>query len=305
MKDMISHLLLATLALCVSGCGRTHDHPTSGRRATDFSTNVTAYEVRGLLKEIRKNGAAALINHEDIPGYMEAMTMLLDVKDTNELVGLTPGDAITFRMLVTDSDGWIDRVKKTGRGAVPTIAPVADAFADVPEIAEGAPLPGCTLTNQDGRVIRLADFRGQALAFTFIFTRCPFPVYCPRMSANFATVQRELLASAPSTNWQLVSISFDPDFDTPAKLRSYGQAFGRDPAHWSFATASAGDIRRFGAGFGLMFRKTETGSIDHNVRTVVVDRAGRVQKIFADNEWKPAELAAAMKQAMLPATIAP
>jgi protein SCO1/2 len=305
MKGMILHLLLIALALYVSGCGRPHDQPTSGRRATDFSTNVTAYEVRGVLKEIRKSGAAALIDHEDIPGYMEAMTMLLDVKDTNELAGLTTGDAITFRMLVTDSDGWIDRVKKTGRGVVPTNAPIADAFADVPEIAEGAPLPDCALTNQDGRAIRLADFRGQALAFTFIFTRCPFPVYCPRMSGNFATVQRELLASTPSTNWQLISISFDPDFDTPATLRSYGQAFGRDPAHWSFATAPATDIRRFGAGFGLMFRKTETGSIDHNVRTVVVDRAGRVQKIFADNEWKPAELAAEMRKAMLSTAPAP
>ena len=298
MKGWPPHLLIISLALAASGCGRSHDHTAGGRRATEFSTNVTAYEVRGVLKEIRKAGAAALIEHEDIPGYMEAMTMLLDVKNTNELAGLAPGDAITFRMLVTDSDGWIDRVRKTGSGPRATNAPFADAFADAPEIAEGMPLPECALTNQDDRMIRLGDFSGQALAFTFIFTRCPFPVYCPRMSGNFAATQRELLATAPSTNWQLVSISFDPDFDTPATLRSYGQAFGRDPAHWSFATARAADIRRFGAGFGLMFRKTETGSIDHNVRTVVVDRTGRVQKIFTNNEWKPAELAAEIKKAM-------
>jgi protein SCO1/2 len=298
MRETIFHLLLIALTFGALGCREKNAHVTGGRRAADFPTNVTAYEVRGVLKEIRKSGAAALIDHEDIPGYMEAMTMLLDVKNTNELAGLAPGDAITFRMLVTDTDGWIDRVRRTGRTVVATNALAADAFVEVPEIAEGAPLPDCTLTNQDGRAIRLADFRGQALAFTFIFTRCPFPVYCPRMSGNFSSVQRELLASAPATNWHLVSISFDPDFDTPATLRSYGQAFGRDPAHWSFATGAVGNIRHFGAGFGLMFRKTEAGSIDHNVRTVVVDRAGRVQKIFVGNEWKPAELAAEMRKAM-------
>ena len=298
MKETVIHLLLIVLALTAGGCGDQSAHSTGGRRATEFPTNVIAYDVRGVLKEIRKSGAAALIDHEDIPGYMEAMTMLLDVKDTNDLSGLAPGDAITFRMLVTDSDGWIDRIKRTGRAKLATNAPAAEAFVDAPEITEGDPLPDCTLTNQNNRAIRLADFRGQALAFTFIFTRCPFPVYCPRMSGNFASVQRELLATASATNWHLVSISFDPDFDTPATLRSYGKSFDHDPAHWSLATGATADIRRFGGGFGLMFRKTETGSIDHNVRTVAVDRNGRVQKIFIGNEWKPAELVAEMKKAM-------
>src|SRR5512137_1328677 len=103
MKGTFSYLLLIPLALGACGCGENKGHQASGQRAMDFPTNVTAYEVRGVLKEIRKSGAAALIDHEDIPGYMEAMTMLLDVKDTNELAGLAPGDAIRFRMLVTDT----------------------------------------------------------------------------------------------------------------------------------------------------------------------------------------------------------
>jgi protein SCO1/2 len=297
MKVSVLASMLAVTAFGFLGCQKNGDHTPGGTRADGFSTNVTAYEVRGVFQEFRKGGWAAIIEHEDIPGYMEAMTMMLDVKDTNELAGLTPGDAITFRMLVTDSDGWIDRVKKTGRSTVSLTNAALPATADAPELLPGALLPDCTLTNQDGRSIRLSDFKGQAIAFTFFFTRCPFPVYCPRMSANFAAVQRELLANAPSTDWHLVSISFDPEFDKPPVLRSYGQGYGQQPAHWTFATGRADEIRKFGAGFGLMFRRTDT-SIDHNIRTVVVDPAGKVHKVFYDNEWKPAELADEIRKAM-------
>lgn len=268
----------------------------AGRPAPEFPTNVIAYDARGILRELRAGGTKALIAHEEIPGYMEAMVMLLDVRDANELTGISAGDQITFRLLTTDTDAWIDRLKRTGLRVV--VAPPDDGdLGPEEELTPGAPLPDCTLTNQAGRVFRLSDFKGQALAFTFIFTRCPLPTFCPRMNSHFSAAQRALLADSSQTNWHLLSISFDPEFDTPAQLAAYSRMYQPDAAHWTFATGPTDVIRKLGRNFGLYFNR-DGGSINHNVRTVVVNPAGRIQKIFAGNEWQPQELAAEMKSAM-------
>lgn len=298
-------VLIAALAaaLVFLGCrerAADRPHAGTGQRAPEFPTNVTAYEVQGVLKEIRAQGWKALIAHEDIPGYMEAMTMLLDVKATNDLAGLTPGDAITFRMLVTETDGWIDRVKKVGSARTTAGGPGLAAPADVfEELEPGALLPDCVLTNQLGKEIRLSDFKGRVLAFTFIFTRCPFPVYCPRMNQNFSAIQKELSQPGLGTNWQLLSISFDPEFDTPARMAKYAEGYRHEPAHWSFATGTTEDVRKLGSSFSLAFWR-EGALFNHNVRTVVVAPDGRIHKLFPGNEWKPADVAAEMKKFLQP-----
>ncbi|MBP8257440.1 MAG: SCO family protein, partial [Opitutaceae bacterium] len=129
------------------------------------------------------------------------------------------------------------------------------------------------------------------------FTRCPFPTYCPRMNNNFSTAQTHLAKSGAGTNWHLISISFDPEWDTPVRLAKYAETYRYDPAHWTFATGAAGNIRKLGDSFGLMYYRAG-GSIEHNVRTVVVDASGLVQRIFADNEWQPEELVAEIKKAL-------
>lgn len=270
----------------------------AGRPATEFATNVIAYDARGILRELRAGGTKALIAHEEIPGYMEAMVMLLDVRDTNELAGISAGDQITFRLLTTDTDAWIDRLKRTGLRVV--VAPPDDGdLGPEEELTPGAPLPDCTLTNQAGRAFRLSDFKGQALAFTFIFTRCPLPTFCPRMTSHFGAVQKALLADSSRTNWHLLSISFDPEFDTPAQLAAYSRMHQPDPAHWTFATGPTDVIRKFGRNFGLYFAR-DGGSFNHNIRTVVVNPEGRVQKVFPANEWQPEELVTELKAAIKP-----
>ena len=204
---------------------------------------------------------------------------------------------------MTETDGWIDRVRKIGTSAPPlaTNIPAPKTsnlkFAEVKQVEVGDLLPDCVLTNQAGRQIRLSDFRGRALAFTFIFTRCPFPVYCPRMNNNLGGAQKQLAEPKGNTNWHLLSISFDPEFDTPTRLTTYGKTYRQDPEHWSFATGNLNDIRDLGEGFGLMFYK-KSGTIEHNVRTVVVNPEGRVHHIFPGNEWTSDELVAEMKKAM-------
>lgn len=292
---------LPALALLAAGCGQhnpaSDDQITnSGHRATEFATNVIAYEVRGVLREIRANGTKTLIAHEEIPGYMEAMTMQLDVRDTNELAGIAVGAQITFRLLTTDDDAWIDRIKQTGLRFAVEPSRVNEVTIDE-ELSIGAPLPDFALTNHLGQPFRLSDFKGSALAFTFIFTRCPLPTYCPRMNGNFSITQRRLLDETNHTNWHLISISFDPEFDTPTQLAAYARSYQPDTNHWTFATSTPEIIHQLGGGFGLVFAR-EGATFNHNIRTVVVTPAGTIQKVFAGNEWQPAELIAEMKTAM-------
>lgn len=262
---------------------------------------VTSYAVKGVFQEARSGGRAAVIAHEAIPGYMDAMTMPFNVKSPAEIESLRPGDEITFRLSVTDTDDWIDQVKVVSRSrtikeaqasGAPLLRP--DSLGDV---GAGELVPDCTLTNQAGQTIRLRDFKGQALAFTFFFSRCPLPTFCPRLHSNFAAVQQALQNDATRTNWQLLSISFDPGYDNPARLGEVALRQQTDSQHWNFATSGAVEVRRLGASFGLQFWR-ENGTFSHNLRTVVINADGRVQRVLRGNDWQPAELAAEMQKGM-------
>ncbi len=270
--------------------------PVVRKACADPVTNVTSYFVKGVFEESRSAGRQAVIAHETIPGYMDAMIMSFNVKIPAELKGLRPGDMITFRLSVTDTEDWVDEIKKAGgRGATPkSPLPLADTMQ---QLGPGALLPECILTNQAGQIVHLSDFKGQALAFTFFFSRCPLPTFCPRMNNNFAAVLQALDLDATRTNWQLLSLSFDPSFDTPELLRGFAKLHQSDPQHWNFATSSSDEIRKLGGAFGLKFWH-ENGSFSHNLRTVVIGCSGRVQKVFTGNEWQPGELVAEMKKAM-------
>jgi protein SCO1/2 len=232
------------------------------------------------------------IKHDDIPGYMKGMMMPFDVKDTNELTGLEAGDQVSFRIIVAGNYGWIDQIRKTGvKTNVLSITGPFHFTHAVEPLNEGDSLPDYHFTNQLGQAVSTAQFKGQALAITFLFTRCPFPNFCPLMANNFAEVQKKLgaMPNAP-TNWHLLTISFDPEFDTPAVLARYAEAHEADPNRWTFATGALADIKAIGEQFGLAFWNEQTGTISHNLRTVVIDASGRVQKIYTGNEWQPEEL---------------
>src|SRR5262249_46303344 len=154
----------------------------------------------------------------------------------------------------------------------------------------GDRLPEYHFTNELGQPVSTSQFKGQALAITFIFTRCPLPNFCPLMSNNFSDVQKKQLAKSNGPdNWHLLTISFHPDFDTPAVLNAYSKRFGADPAHWNFLTGELIDITAISEQFGQTFWREE-GALNHNLRTAVIDASGRVQKIFTGNKWTSDEL---------------
>ena len=284
--------LAFTLLVSIAVTGCRPQVPNVRASSTPPGTTVRTYETRGLVREIRKSGKV-LITHEDIPGYMQAMTMEFEPIEPNALANVGPGDLIAFRLCVSDTRSWIDEVHTIAEAPARRPAPAGAATAS--QSFAGAELPDCLLLDQTGRALQLRDLKGRALALTFIFTRCPLPDYCPLMNQRLAMLQKSLTA-AGIPNWHLLSVSIDPEYDTPERLAEYAQQFQPNPDHWTFATGSADEIERLATAFGLKIVR-EGAELNHNLRTVIVDAAGRVQRVFIGNDWEPAELIEEMKSA--------
>ena len=258
------------------------------------SANEKRYPINGKIVAVDKNDRTATISHEDIIGYMPAMTMPFKIKNDADLEMMKPGDQITGTLVVDDTSSWVE-IATIAEGAAP-LSPTADVPS---EPKPGEDVPDFGLTNQDGKRIHLAQYRGKALALTFVYTRCPQPDQCTLMSTNFATVDKELQKEPDIyAKTHLLTVSFDPDYDTPKVLRSYGASHtGRYSdetfQHWEFATGTKDEVKGVAQFFGLRyFQDTESGDeqVIHSLRTAVIGPDGKLVKLYRGNEWKPAEI---------------
>jgi protein SCO1 len=288
-------ILVALSVILLAGC----EKPPVSSSSTAVTNSVQqSFATRGVVRTLPEGRRTLVVRHEEIAGYMPKMTMELNVRDPKELQGLQRDDEITFDLVATAETHWIENIRRVGRAAPSDVLAPTNR---VSELRPGDPLPDAELLSEGGRRIRFSEFRGRAVAFTFIFTRCPLPDYCPRMGHHFARA-RELIstrADAP-TNWQFLSISFDPEFDTPAQLKSYGNSYRAGNAdRWLFAAASTEVLGELAPRLDLMLTREPGGSISHNLRTVVLDTQGRISRQFDGNRWTPEELAEALAQAAL------
>lgn len=289
-------ILGVLLALLLVSCDK--PSPTSTLpRTTNVSERVFA--TRGVVRSVPDSGNTLVVRHEEIRGYMPKMTMELNVRDPKELQGLERDDEITFHLVATADTHWIDNIKRVGKVAAEKLVAVETNLSPVKELSPGDLLPDHELLAEDGRTVRFSDFRGRAVAFTFIFTRCPLPDFCPRMGNNFAKA-REVILSQPNapTNWQFLSISFDPENDSPTVLRNYAGIYRHDNAdRWLFAAAPLKVLATLAPALNLMFAREAGGSISHNLRTVVLNPQGRLHRQFDGNAWTPEALAESMIEA--------
>ena len=260
------------------------------------------YDFKGKVIAVNKSARTATIDHEEIVGYMDAMTMDFEIRRTSDLEMIKPGSEITGTLVVDDTSSWVEITTSTEG-----IAPLAPT-AEVPgEPKPGDDVPDFGLTNQDDKRIHLKQYHGQALALTFIYTRCPDSNQCPLMSSNFAAIDQEL-AKEPDVyrKTHLLSITFDPDYDTPKVLRSYGAGHtGRYSAetfkHWEFATGSEDEVRSVAQYFGVRyFRDPQSGEdkVIHSLRTAVIGPDGKLIKLYRGNDWKPDQLVSDLKSAL-------
>ena len=247
------------------------------------------YPVRGQILSIgepRSDGRRELsVKHEDIPGFMPAMSMAYFVRTPSMLDGLAPGDLFSATLVLNGSDMHLDAVKKTGRADLP---PDSRPVRVMELMNPGDQVPDDELVDQEGRTRRLSDWRGKSLAVTFVYTRCPLPDFCPLMDRRFADVQRAIAADpALAKRAHLVSISFDPGHDTPEVIRAHARTRGADPATWSYLTGTQTSIDKVTSRFGVstIGEKDTAQSITHNLRTAIVDPQGRLVKIYSGSEW--------------------
>ena len=269
-----------TLTLCVllAACA----HEPQGKR----------YPLDGRVVAVDPAQHQLTVAHKDIPGLMKGMTMPFIVGSNDRWIfkAIAPGDQVHATLLLSDHAELQDI----------SFSKVSDSAVDgtsqlhVPE--PGQPVPDFTLVNQDGRKIQLTQFRGKPLLLTFIYTHCPFPDYCLRMSNNFRKVMQQLQQNPKVFgDAQLLSISIDPENDTSAVLREYGERYvGRvDPKfqHWQFAAGTSEQVRKAADFFGLAYN-TKDGQIVHGLQTVLIDKNGKVLKVYSGNDWKPEEVAA-------------
>jgi protein SCO1/2 len=262
-------------------------------------TNIKSFDAHGVVRQIANDRSKVTIQHEAIAGYMPAMTMEFTVKDTNELNGISPSDEITFKLDVGEDDSWIEDVHFVAHRVEDVTDNTFVFHVPSAELKPGDLLPDCEFMDENGNTVHLSDFRGKAVAFTFFFSRCPLPDYCQRMSKNFSETRQLLVTTTNApTNWQLLSISFDPGFDNPEMLTSYANFYrGTDTNHWLFAAAPTNTLSHLAPQLDLTIMRDGDNIMSHNLRTVVLDPQGRIFRQLDGNQWTPQQLADAILQA--------
>ena len=264
------------------------------------------YEFKGKVVSVDRANKKAKIDHEAVEGLMPAMEMDFAIHEDWVWDDLTPGSEIRATLVVDNAAKdpyWLEKIgilaaPKPGQAA----PPIDERFAQI-----GKEIPDFQLTNQDGKRISTKDFRGKALAITFIYAKCPLPDACIKMSLNFSDVANRIMNEPEAKDkYRLLSISFDPERDTPSKLRDYGQGYlGKDAkpdfSVWQLAVGSDKEVRAIADFFGLRYEvdPNDKAQINHSLRTAVISPEGKVTKIFPGNEWTADDLIREMKASMV------
>jgi protein SCO1/2 len=269
--------------------------------ASEATPTYKVYHLRG--KVIGTNAATGevTLDHEAIPGFMEAMTMPYKLKDPSILSELHPGDVITANVLVSqgaDADVLLDHIVVVAQGKAdykPAVVYHVPALGDA--------VPDFVLRNEEGRAIHLKQFQGKALLITFIYTRCPLPTFCPRVTRNFAAMEK-VLAADPGlyAHTHLLSVSFDPEHDTPERLRAYGAQYlpsdAKSPfVHWDFAVPTKPVLVEMARYFDVGITPGPDQTITHTLSTTLIGRDGKVVQFYPGNEWTPEQVLADVKAA--------
>jgi protein SCO1/2 len=297
------------MLLVAPGCGpsgadraRASARPSSPSGAAG-SKAATDYALHGVIRSVAPESGRVLIRHEAIPGFMSAMTMPFELKDRAILAELHPGDEVEGTLHVEQEKGAVSDYELRALRVIKPAQPpalVLDVSKGKVQLRQqprrlelGDPVPDLALTGQDGEVYRLSELRGKVVVLTFIYTRCPLPDFCPLMDRKFAALAQHL-GAFPNRAKQirLISISFDPEHDTPEVLRKHARIRGAVPPLWTYAVASHEELAQVAAPLGLYYGPGKD-EVLHNLCTAVIDPTGRLARLAVgtrENKWEPADL---------------
>lgn len=256
----------------------------------DEAGDGTTHQIRGVVRDLEPADSTLIIEHEDVPGFMPSMTMPFTVRDPAAMEGVEVGDALSFEFVVRDEGSWIRDLQPVD--AADLVLPEAEPrrTVEAEHVEEGDPMPPFELLDQAGREIGPETFDGRPFVLTFIFTRCPVPDFCPLMSKRFAELE-SLIGDRPDLagRTHLLSISIDPEFDTPEVLADYAANYTEDDNFWRFATGDPDEVAKLTKAFRV-YTETEGGTLNHGLCTALVDADGTVRNIWRGNAWNPDEV---------------
>jgi protein SCO1/2 len=296
-SSVVLLLAMSAFAFGISGCHGTANAPAVSK------TPSQQYPVRGIVVSTDPSNAEVLLKHDAIPGLMPAMTMAYRLENPSTLSELHPGDLITATLLADHDAAGPINLRLTN------IVVIAQARPDYrPDVnyhvpAKGDVVPDFKLLNQSNHTIDLQQFRGKVVLMTFIYTRCPLADFCPRMSRNFAAIDKTLQSDpALYKNTHLLSVSFDPTYDTPKVLRSYGGAYTGNYVketfqHWDFAAPSVAELPAMEHFFDVGVTPGENGTLQHSLSTVVIGKDGKIAAFWPTNDWDIKDVLAEVKAA--------
>jgi protein SCO1/2 len=281
------YLFLAAAALLASvACGSKSDE--------------RSFTLQGQVLSLEPAKKLVTVKHEEIKGFMPAMTMPYEVQDAKTLDGLAPGDLINATLVVYANGAHLTTVKKVGSAPLekaPADAPMPSASSGFELLKPGEPVPDASFLDQDGRRRTFAEFKGSRVVMTFIYTECPMPTFCPLLDRRFASMQKPLGDDASMKDVKLVTVSFDPLTDTPPVLKAHARRLNADPARWTFLTGDRDEIDRFASRFGVQVSRAlnDARDITHNLRTVIIGRDGKLLKVYTGNDWSAEQILGDLK----------
>jgi protein SCO1/2 len=254
------------------------------------------FVVRGMVLGVDPSSKSFTVSHERIEGFMEAMTMPFEVRDAGELRGLVPGTIVEFTLVVGDRSAFAraivvrryESVERDPRAARRLAVMKRLAGTAVPPVAIGNKVPEFALVDQSRRRVALSSLAGKVVVVNFIYTRCALPQFCLLMANNFGALQKRF-SSFLGRDLVLLTITFDPERDTPETMAAYAAQWDANPAGWHFLTGSAADIRRVCALFGQE-AFPEEGLLNHSLHTVIIDRAGMLAANLEGNRFTAEQL---------------
>jgi len=278
---------LVLLVLIPAGCGRSAKvEPPAKAPATDSKS----YPIVGVVREVKAKEGRLTLKHEAIPDYMPAMTMTLRVAsaDLSTLEDLRAGDKVSATLKVDGTHSELTEINVTEPAppAELVLDPATMSLRERPKKLEpGEQVPDFLITTQDGSALKLSDLRGKAVVLTFVYSRCGLPEFCPKMVAKFSELSR-VIASSPmsAAKIRLLSISFDPEHDTPDVLTKHAVARGANPPLWQFAVMSHEELANVGGRLGLTYGPMK-GEIIHNLSTALIDPDGKLIAIYGGSGW--------------------
>ena len=295
MKSPLRAVLAVSLTLLPLACSRRETAAPADTAAP--SATAQRYDVRGIIRGVDAAKREVTVDHEEIPGYMDAMTMSFPVRDDPQVFEiLRTGDRLEAKLVVDDGDYWLEKIltkgfvsppsplRGEGRGeGTPEPLPTVRVVTPEPNrgVAVGDAIPDFALTDQTGRVVRLSQMRGEPVAVTFIYTRCPIATACPLTTTRFAKLDSMLKAKGFG---KLLTITVEPERDTPKVLAEYAAHLKADPSRWKFLTGDPKSVADVASRFGVIYYP-DAGQVVHAQAVAVVDPDGRLATIYYGDNW--------------------